>query len=174
MSQFDRTRIKDGWEKLCTNKQTLRKTNRHYENNGHLAVNNRHKKLNTGCAMSGLEIEQAYRQGCMALNESINKSKLTDKYDRRHILLVLQRLWGTAMAAVWIHSLLKMQDHGYITPNQVPTTTSKMPTWSKYWRLTNAIFQDQYFFLDHPWLFINSLTFSTPISNSLTSPGFSN
>jgi len=35
MSKFDRNRIKDGWEKLCTNKQT----NRHYENNGHLAVN---------------------------------------------------------------------------------------------------------------------------------------
>jgi len=120
---------------------------------------NRHKKLNTGCAMSGLEIEQASRQGCMALNESINKSKLTDKYDRRHILLVLQRLWGTALAAVWIHSLLKMQNHGYITPNQVPTMTSKMPTWSKYWRLTNAIFQDQYFsltildFSSIPWLF---------------------
>ena len=43
MSKFDRNRIKDGWEKLCTNKQTNRQTdrqtNRHYENNGHLAVN---------------------------------------------------------------------------------------------------------------------------------------
>jgi len=39
MSKFDRNRIKDGWEKLCTNKQTDRQTNRHYENNGHLAVN---------------------------------------------------------------------------------------------------------------------------------------
>jgi len=29
----------DGWEKLCTNKQTDRQTDRHYENNGHLAVN---------------------------------------------------------------------------------------------------------------------------------------
>ena len=35
MSKFDRNRIKHGWEKLCTNKQT----DRHYENNGHLAVN---------------------------------------------------------------------------------------------------------------------------------------
>jgi len=35
MSKFDQNRINDGWEKLCTNKQT----NRHYENNGHLAVN---------------------------------------------------------------------------------------------------------------------------------------
>ena len=35
MSKFDWNQIKDGWEKLCTNKQT----NRHYENNGHLAVN---------------------------------------------------------------------------------------------------------------------------------------
>jgi len=35
MSKFDQNRIKHGWEKLCTNKQT----NRHYENNGHLAVN---------------------------------------------------------------------------------------------------------------------------------------
>ena len=35
MSKFDRNRIKDVWEKLCTNKQT----DRHYENNGHLAVN---------------------------------------------------------------------------------------------------------------------------------------
>ena len=35
MSKFDQNRIKDGWEKLCTNKQP----NRHYENNGHLAVN---------------------------------------------------------------------------------------------------------------------------------------
>ena len=35
MSKFDRNRIKDGWEKLCTNKQT----HRHYENNGHLGVN---------------------------------------------------------------------------------------------------------------------------------------
>jgi len=26
MSQFDRNRIKDGWEKLCTNKQTNRQT----------------------------------------------------------------------------------------------------------------------------------------------------
>jgi len=26
-------------KKLCTNKQTDRQTNRHYENNGHLAVN---------------------------------------------------------------------------------------------------------------------------------------
>jgi len=34
MSKFDRNRIKDGLEKLCTNKQT----DRHYENNGHLAV----------------------------------------------------------------------------------------------------------------------------------------
>ena len=34
MSKFDRNRIKDGWEKLRTNKQT----DRHYENNGHLAV----------------------------------------------------------------------------------------------------------------------------------------
>jgi len=39
MSKFDRNRIKNGWEKLCTNKQTNRQTNRHYENNGHLAVN---------------------------------------------------------------------------------------------------------------------------------------
>ena len=37
MSKFDRNRIKDGWEKLCTNRQTDRQ--RHYENNGHLAVN---------------------------------------------------------------------------------------------------------------------------------------
>ena len=36
MSEFDRNRIKDGWEKLCT---TNKQTNRHYENNGHLAVN---------------------------------------------------------------------------------------------------------------------------------------
>jgi len=35
MSKFDRNRIKHGWEKLCANKQT----DRHYENNGHLAVN---------------------------------------------------------------------------------------------------------------------------------------
>jgi len=35
MSKFDQNRIKGVWEKLCTNKQT----NRHYENNGHLAVN---------------------------------------------------------------------------------------------------------------------------------------
>ena len=34
---YDRNRIKDGWEKL--HKQTNRRTNRHYENNGHLAVN---------------------------------------------------------------------------------------------------------------------------------------
>jgi len=26
MSKFDRNRIKDGWEKLCTNKQTDRQT----------------------------------------------------------------------------------------------------------------------------------------------------
>jgi len=39
MSYFDRNRIKDGWEKLCTNKETDRQTKRHYENNGHLAVN---------------------------------------------------------------------------------------------------------------------------------------
>ena len=32
-------RIKDGWEKLCANKQTDKQTDRHYENNGHLAVN---------------------------------------------------------------------------------------------------------------------------------------
>jgi len=36
MSKFDRNRIKDGWEKLCT---TKKQTNRHYENNGYLAVN---------------------------------------------------------------------------------------------------------------------------------------
>jgi len=35
MSKFDRNRIKNGWEKLGTNKQT----DSHYENNGHLAVN---------------------------------------------------------------------------------------------------------------------------------------
>ena len=35
MSKFDRNRTKDGWQKLCTNKQT----DRHYENNDHLAVN---------------------------------------------------------------------------------------------------------------------------------------
>ena len=35
MSKFDRNGIKQGWEKLCTNKQT----DKHYENNGHLAVN---------------------------------------------------------------------------------------------------------------------------------------
>jgi len=39
MSKFERKRIKVGWEKLCTNKQTNRQTDRHYENNGHLAVN---------------------------------------------------------------------------------------------------------------------------------------
>ena len=39
MSTFDRNRTKDSWEKLCTSKQTNRQTNRHYENNGHLAVN---------------------------------------------------------------------------------------------------------------------------------------
>ena len=39
MSKFDRNRIKDGWEKVCTNKQTNKQTDRHYENNGHLAVN---------------------------------------------------------------------------------------------------------------------------------------
>ena len=39
MSKFDRNRIKDGWEKLCTNKQTNKQTSRHYKNNGHLAVN---------------------------------------------------------------------------------------------------------------------------------------
>jgi len=26
MSKFDRNRIKDGWEKLCTNKQTKKQT----------------------------------------------------------------------------------------------------------------------------------------------------
>jgi len=35
MSKLDRNWVKNGWEKLCTNRQT----NRHYENNGHLAVN---------------------------------------------------------------------------------------------------------------------------------------
>jgi len=39
MSKFDRNRIKDGREKLCTNKQTDKQTDRHYENNGHLAMN---------------------------------------------------------------------------------------------------------------------------------------
>jgi len=39
MSKFDRNRVKDGREKLCTNKQTDKQTDRHYENNGHLAVN---------------------------------------------------------------------------------------------------------------------------------------
>jgi len=29
-------------EKNCTNKQTNRQTNRHYENNGHLAVNQKY------------------------------------------------------------------------------------------------------------------------------------
>ena len=38
MSKFDWNRIKDGGEKLRTNKQTNRQ-DRHYENNGHLAVN---------------------------------------------------------------------------------------------------------------------------------------
>jgi len=28
MSQFDRNLIKDGWEKLCTNKQTNRQTDK--------------------------------------------------------------------------------------------------------------------------------------------------
>jgi len=37
MSKFYQNQIKDGWEKL--HKQTNRQTNRHYENNGHLAVN---------------------------------------------------------------------------------------------------------------------------------------
>jgi len=27
MSKFDQDRIKDGWEKLCTNKQTNKQTN---------------------------------------------------------------------------------------------------------------------------------------------------
>jgi len=35
--------MKDCWEKLCTNKQTNKQSDRqtdwHYENNGHLAVN---------------------------------------------------------------------------------------------------------------------------------------
>ena len=39
MSKFDRNRIKDGWEKLCTSKQRNKQTDRHYENNGHLAMN---------------------------------------------------------------------------------------------------------------------------------------
>jgi len=39
MSKFDRNRIKDGRGKLCTNKQTDKQTDRHYENNGNLAVN---------------------------------------------------------------------------------------------------------------------------------------
>ena len=34
MSQFDRNQIKDGWEK-----NLHKQTDRHYENNGHLAVN---------------------------------------------------------------------------------------------------------------------------------------
>jgi len=35
-------------KKLCTNKQTNRQTNRHYENNGHLAVNQKEgKKIKT-------------------------------------------------------------------------------------------------------------------------------
>jgi len=38
MSKFDRNRFKDSWEKLCTKKQTDKQTDRHYENNGHLAV----------------------------------------------------------------------------------------------------------------------------------------
>jgi len=44
MSKFDRNRIKDGLAKLCTNKHT----NRHYENNGHLAVNQKRGSGNTG------------------------------------------------------------------------------------------------------------------------------
>ena len=36
MSKLDRNRIKDGWENSA---QTDRQTDRHYENNGHLAVN---------------------------------------------------------------------------------------------------------------------------------------
>jgi len=47
MSKFDPNRIKDGWEKLCTNKQT----DKHYENNGHLAVNQlKHKRRVIVCA----------------------------------------------------------------------------------------------------------------------------
>jgi len=42
MSNFRRNRIKDGREKL--HKQTNRQTNRHCENNGHLAVNQLFKK----------------------------------------------------------------------------------------------------------------------------------
>ena len=45
MSKFDQNRIKDGSEKLCTNKQTDKQTNGHYKNNGHLAVN---QKNDTG------------------------------------------------------------------------------------------------------------------------------
>jgi len=44
MSKFDLNRIKDGWEKLCTNKQTNKQTDRHYKNNGHLAVNQKTDK----------------------------------------------------------------------------------------------------------------------------------
>jgi len=40
VSLFDPNRIEDGWEKLHkqTNRQTGKQTDRHYENNGHLAV----------------------------------------------------------------------------------------------------------------------------------------
>ena len=46
MSKFDPDRIKDGSEKLCTNKQTNKQSNRHYENNGHLAMNQFSVKIN--------------------------------------------------------------------------------------------------------------------------------
>jgi len=45
MSKFDQNRIKDAWEKTL-HKQTKKQTNRHYENNGHLAVNQKLKERN--------------------------------------------------------------------------------------------------------------------------------
>jgi len=50
--------IKDGWEKLCTNKQT----NRHYENNGHLAVN---QNLAHGLTYGNLNLTQKNVKLCI-------------------------------------------------------------------------------------------------------------
>jgi len=60
--------------KLCTNKQTDKQTDRHYENNGHLAVNQLNVDFSTHsidfCNVAALAISSTGGSLCLLKNES--------------------------------------------------------------------------------------------------------
>jgi len=99
-----------------------------------------------------------FKQSIIVLTQ-VNNHSMMSTFLAAQILLLTQQHPGTdvtiwhlkacyiftiATSLQYEYTHLKKEGYGCITVNQVHIMISKTPVWSKYCKMTNAIFQDQY------------------------------